>query len=150
VLESENIIIYLMKFSVSMWFENNLHGLGMEFCKQTHKQRMTTFFKEKNKPKEGMEKGYNIKMITKMESEFKLTVPHFTRPNPMQICACAWIYRWTKNQKNGKQQLGHRASGRRTSRWWPLGRGPAFSKAKRSVIVAVVCRYIFLTTRVIL
>ena len=36
-----------------------------------------------------------IQMI-KMVNEFKLTVVHFARPNPMQICACAWIYRWTK------------------------------------------------------
>ena len=35
-------------------------------------------------------------MIIKMVNEFKLTVVHFARPNPMQICACAWIYRWTK------------------------------------------------------
>ena len=35
-------------------------------------------------------------MIIKMENEFKLTVVHFARPNPMQICACAWMYRWTK------------------------------------------------------
>ena len=37
-----------------------------------------------------------IEMIIKMVNEFKLTVVHFARPNPMQICACAWIYRWTK------------------------------------------------------
>ena len=35
-------------------------------------------------------------MIIKMVNEFKLTIVHFARPNPMQICACAWIYRWTK------------------------------------------------------
>ena len=35
-------------------------------------------------------------MIIKMVNEFKVTVVHFARPNPMQICACAWIYRWTK------------------------------------------------------
>ena len=45
-------------------------------------------------------------MIIKMVNEFKLTVVHFARPNPMQTCACAWIYRWTKNC--GKS--GHRAS----------------------------------------
>ena len=28
-------------------------------------------------------------MIIKMVNEFKLTVVHFARPNPMQICACA-------------------------------------------------------------
>ena len=50
-----------------------------------------------------------IQMI-KMVNEFKLTVVHFARPNPMQICACAWIYRWTK--KNcGKSGLGRRAAG---------------------------------------
>ena len=44
-------------------------------------------------------------------TKFKLTVVHVTHPNPMLICACAWIYRWTKNcGKSG------------------LGRGPAFSK----------------------
>jgi len=99
-----------------------------------------------------MEKDY-IEMIIKMENEFKLTVVHFTRPNPMQICACAWIYRWTK--KNWKTRTsespdlharppGHRAVGR-----GPLGGGPAFSKAKRSVIVVVVFMYIFLTNKVI-
>ena len=50
-----------------------------------------------------------IQMI-KMVNEFKLTVVHFARPNPMQLCACAWIYRWTK--KNcGKSGLGRRAAG---------------------------------------
>ena len=36
-----------------------------------------------------------IQMI-KMVNEFKLTIVHFACPNPMQICACAWIYHWTK------------------------------------------------------
>jgi len=36
-----------------------------------------------------------IQMI-KMLNEFKLTAVHFARPSPKQICACAWIYRWTK------------------------------------------------------
>ena len=35
-------------------------------------------------------------MIIKMVNEFKFTVVHFARPNPMRICACVWIYRWTK------------------------------------------------------
>ena len=35
-------------------------------------------------------------MIIKMVTEFKVTVVNFARPNQMQICACAWIYRWTK------------------------------------------------------
>ena len=39
-------------------------------------------------------------MIIKMVNEFKLTVVHFARPNPMQICACAWIYRWPKTVEN--------------------------------------------------
>ena len=43
-----------------------------------------------------------------MVNELKLVVIHFTHQNPMQICACAWIYRWTKNY--GKSGLGRRAS----------------------------------------
>ena len=35
-------------------------------------------------------------MIIKMVTKFKLTVVNFARPNRMQICPCAWIYRWTK------------------------------------------------------
>ena len=35
-----------------------------------------------------------------MVNEFKLTVVHFARPNPTEICACAWIYRWTKKLEN--------------------------------------------------
>ena len=31
-----------------------------------------------------------------MVNKWKLTVAHFAHPNPMQICACAWIYCWTK------------------------------------------------------
>ena len=34
-----------------------------------------------------------IEMIIKMVDEFKLTVVHFARPNPMQIRACVEIYR---------------------------------------------------------
>ena len=44
------------------------------------------------------------------------------RPNPMQTCACAWIYRWTK--KCGKIRTG--PPGRRAI----AGRGPAFSKTQ--------------------
>ena len=58
-------------------------------------------------------------MIIKMVSEFKLTVVHVAHPNPMnnpmQIRACAWSYRWTKNC--GKSGLGR---GRRDV----AGRGP--------------------------
>ena len=67
-----------------------------------------------------------IQMI-KMVNEFKLTVVHFARPNPMQICGCAWIYRWTKRLR--KIRTGHRAAGRsRAVGRGPLGRRPAFSK----------------------
>ena len=45
---------------------------------------------------QGKERWKGIEMIIKMENEFKLTVVHFARSNPVQICACAWIYRWTK------------------------------------------------------
>ena len=63
-----------------------------------------------------------IEMIIKMVNEFNLTIVHFARPNPMQICACAWIYRWTKNGgKSGLDRTG--LPGRRASR--PRGcRGP--------------------------
>ena len=65
-------------------------------------------------------------MIIKMVTEFKLTVVHFARPNPMQICACAWIYRWTKKLwkiKTGPPGL--RAAGPRGLRGqWTAGREP--------------------------
>ena len=68
-------------------------------------------------------------MIIKMVNEFKLTVVHFAHPNPMQICACAWIYRWTKKLwKIRTGPPGCRASGTRGRRGpWaagPLGREP--------------------------
>ena len=72
-----------------------------------------------------------------MVNEFKLTVVHFARPNPMQICACAWIYRWTKktveNQDWATGPPGLRAAGpSRAVGRGPLGRGPAFSKTPLS------------------
>ena len=83
-----------------------------------------------------------------MVNEFKLTIVHFARPNPMQICACAWIYRWTKklwkirtgqDWATGPRGRGPRAakpSGRRAAGpsravgRGPLVRGPAFSKTR--------------------
>ena len=71
-------------------------------------------------------------MIIKMVNEFKLTAVHFARPNLMQICACAWIYRWTK--KNcGKSRPGLWAAGLGLRAAGPsraVGRGPAFSKTQ--------------------
>ena len=61
-----------------------------------------------------------IQMI-KMVNEFNLTVVHFARPKPMQICACAWIYRWTK--KTVEIRTG--PPGLRAA-----GRGPAFNPIK--------------------
>ena len=59
-------------------------------------------------------------MIIKMVNEFKLTVVHFARPNPMQICACAWIYRWTK--KLWKIRTGQDWTGLdRTGQDWATG-----------------------------
>ena len=58
-----------------------------------------------------------IKMVT-----IKLSVVHVARPKPMQIGACAWIYRWTIN--GGKSGLG---------------RGPAFSKTH----VKLMATYLF-------
>jgi len=62
-----------------------------------------------------------------------------------------------ENKDNAIGPPGRQTSmpnGKATGRWavgrGPLGGGPAFSKAKRSVIVAVVCMYIFLTIKVIL
>ena len=53
-----------------------------------------------------------IQMIIKMVNEFKLAVVHFARPNPMQLCACAWIYFWTQkiveNQDWASGPPGHR------------------------------------------
>ena len=64
----------------------------------------------------------NIKMVT----EFKLTVVNFARPNQMQICARAWIYRWTKKKNVENQDWA-------TGPSWAVGRrafGPAFSKTR--------------------
>ena len=95
------------------------------------------------------------KMIIKMATEFKLTAVHFARPNRMQICACAWIYSWTKQLwKFRTGPPGRRAvAGRRTVPdrgpliagpsgrhaagpspavgREPLGRGPALSKTPK-------------------
>ena len=57
-----------------------------------------------------------------MINELKLAIVHFTRQNPMQICACAWTYRWTKTMENQDWATG--PPGRRVV----AGRGPVFSK----------------------
>ena len=78
-------------------------------------------------------KGSNwIEMVIKMVNKFKLTVVHFARPNPMQICACAWIYRWTKRLwKIRTGPPGLRAAGPwRAVGLRPLCRGSAFSKTR--------------------
>jgi len=65
-----------------------------------------------------------IEMIIKMVNEFKLTVVNFARQNPMQNCACAWIYRWTKKLwKIRTGPLGLQAAGP-PGRWAVAGRGP--------------------------
>ena len=69
-----------------------------------------------------------IQMI-KMVNEFKLTVVHFARPNTMQICACAWIYRWTEKPWKMRSGLpGLRAAGppgrRAAGPSRAVGRGP--------------------------
>ena len=63
--------------------------------------------------------------MIKMVNEFKLTVVHFARPNPMQICGCAWIYRWTK--KLWKIRTG--PPGRRAS---APGRGAVVGREPRA------------------
>ena len=51
-----------------------------------------------------------------------------SRPNPMQVCAWAWIYRWAKNC--GKSGTRPRAAGPglRAGGPWATGRGSAFCK----------------------
>ena len=89
-----------------------------------------------------------------MVNEFKLTVVHFARPNQMQICACAWIYRCTKktaeNQDWGTGPPGRRAVGL-PGREAVAGRGPRAAGQKKKglllakpVIMAVVEGRIFL------
>ena len=62
--------------------------------------------------------------MIKMVNEFKLTIVHFACPNPMQICACAWIYRWTKKlwKIRTGQDWATGPQGRRGP--WAAGRGP--------------------------
>ena len=74
---------------------------------------------------QGKKGSKRIEMIIKMVTEFKLTVVHFASPDPMQICACAWIYRWTKNC--GKCGSGLRAAGPSRA----VGRGPLGLRAAR-------------------
>ena len=62
--------------------------------------------------------------MIKMVNEFKLAAVRFAHPNPMQICGCAWIYRWTK--KLWKIRTGPPGRGAIAGRG-PLARGPAFS-----------------------
>ena len=66
-----------------------------------------------------------------MANEFKLAVVHFARPNTMQICACAQIYRWTK--KLWKIRTG--PTGLRAAGLW--GRGLAFSKTLLSEVCMI-------------
>ena len=62
--------------------------------------------------------------MIKMVNEFKLTIVHFARPNPMQICAYTWIYCWTKktveNQDWATGPPGRWATGPSRA----VGRGP--------------------------
>ena len=79
--------------------------------------------------------------MIKILNEFKLTVVHFARLNPMQICAHTHGFTAGQNKlwKIRTEQPGLRAagpSGRRAAGPWqavgrgPLGRGPAFSKTQ--------------------
>ena len=78
-----------------------------------------------------------------MINEFKLTVVHLARPNPMQICGCAWIYRWTKKpwkittgppDRRAVAGRGPRAAGPTQA----VGRGPAFSKTLMTYLIGQV------------
>ena len=64
-----------------------------------------------------------IQMI-KMVNEFKLTVVHFARLNPMQTCACAWIYRWTEKPWKMRSGLPGLRASRPPGRRAVAGRGP--------------------------
>ena len=51
-------------------------------------------------------------MIKMVNCKYKLTVVHFARPDPMQICACAWIYHRASGLRGlravaGREPLGH-------------------------------------------
>ena len=86
------------------------------FCKERTEQRMKTFLSERHATQIEQTET-RIQMINgKRIQTHRL---HFPRPNPMQICACAWIYRWTV-KKLWKIRLGHRAVGPS----WTVGRGP--------------------------
>ena len=84
-----------------------------------------------------------------MINELKLAVVHFTHQNPIQICACAWIYHWTKNYGKsdwatgppgrravaGRGPVGLRAAGpSRAVGRGALGRGPVFSKTRITIV----------------
>ena len=121
-IEKDSHFTYLITYDIftfKVWFENNLHRSIMKvfycaigFCKETNEQRMKTFLSEQHTTNRN--KDSNDWMV----NEFKLTFVHFARPNTMQICACAWIYCWTK--KLWKSWLGHPASRPRGCRG-PLG-----------------------------
>ena len=66
-----------------------------------------------------------------MVNELELAAVHFTHQNPIQICACARIYRWIKTMEN--QDWATRPPGRRAVADrgppgcrgpWAVGRGP--------------------------
>ena len=78
-----------------------------------------------------------IQMI-KMVQEFKLTVVHFACPNPMQICACAWIYSWTKKLwKIRTGPLGHR----RALGLWAPGPSQAVGRWAMGLLLAKPFEY---------
>ena len=85
--------------------------------------------------------------MIKMVNEFKLTVVHFARPNPMQICACAWIYRWTEktveNEEWATVSPGLRTAGPPGRRGpWAAGRwafGPPGCWAVAGLLLAKPC-----------
>ena len=85
---------------------------------------------------QGKKGSKRIEMIIKMVNEFKLTIVHFARQNPMQICACAWISLWTKKTvENQEWATGPPGCG-------PPGcRGPAFSKTPTFWVMSLVRIY---------
>ena len=59
----------------------------------------------------------------KMVNEFKLTIVHVACTNLMQICACTWIYGWTKNRTGLPGRRGPWAFGLPGS-WAVVDSGP--------------------------
>ena len=108
--------LHVAKCMLCVWFENNFDNESP--LSVSVKWRMNREWK-RSYLNSMQQTETRIQMI-KMVNEFKLTVVHFARPNPMQICACPCIYRWTKKTvENQDWATGPPGHGPRA-----VGRGP--------------------------